>query len=156
MWAIGSSIEEEARAAMATNAKAKPRSKPGKPPGKMPKFTPAPEVLVELFSDVIQDLREAETRKMFGYPCAFVRGQMLCGIFQDRLMLRLSDSDRAKFLKLPGARPFEPMPGRVMKEYVEVPPEVMNSEAELKKWLKHGLAYAQTLPPKVKKPKSKK
>jgi len=121
----------------------------------MPKFTPAPEALVSYFGKVIAAVPEAETRKMFGYPCAFVRGQTLCGIFQDRLMLRLSDADRARFLKLPGARPFEPMPGRVMKEYVEVPPEVMNSEAELKRWLKRGLAYAQTLPPKVKKARSK-
>ncbi len=58
---------------------------------------------------------------------------MLCGVFADRLMLRLSDEDRARFLKLPGARPFEPTPGRVMKEYVEVPPGLLNSEADLRK-----------------------
>jgi len=70
-------------------------------------------------------------------------------------MLRLSDADRAKFLELPAAKPFAPMPGRVMREYVEVPPDILKSEAELKKWLKRGLAYAQTLPPKAKKVKSK-
>lgn len=125
-------------------------------PAKMPTFTPAPEALVTLFGKVIAGVPGAEPRKMFGYPCAFVNGQMLCGLFQDRLMLRLSDADRAKFLKLPGAKPFAPMPGRVMKEYVEVPPDILKSEAELKKWLKRGLAYAQTLPPKAKKVKSKK
>jgi len=140
---------------MATDTKAKPRPKPGQTPGKRPKFTPAPEALVSYFGKVIADVPQAEPRKMFGYPCAFVNGQMLCGVFADRLMLRLSDEDRAKFLKLPGARPFEPMPGRAMKEYVEVPPELMNSEAELKRWLKRGLTYVQTLPPKAKKAKSK-
>jgi len=48
-------------------------------------------------------------------------------------MLRLSDEDRAKFLRLPGAKPFEPMAGRPMREYVELPPEVMGSPAVLKR-----------------------
>ncbi len=119
---------------------------------KMPKFTPAPEALKATFAKAIDGLPGIEPRKMFGYPCAFVNGQMFMGVFADRLMLRLSDADRAKFLKLPGAKPFEPMPGRVMKEYVEVPRAVTGS-AELRKWLKKSLAYAQSLPPKAKKSK---
>ena len=96
-------------------------------------------------------IAEVELRKMFGYPCAFLRGQMVTGIFQDRIMLRLSEADREKFLKLPGAKPFEPMPGRPMREYVELPPNVMNSPAALKRWVKRGIAYVETLPPKAKK-----
>ena len=105
-------------------------------PRRMPKFTP-----------------EVELRKMFGYPCAFVRGQMLAGTFQDHILLRLSEADRAKFLKLPGAKLFEPMPGRPMREYVELPPAVMDSPAAIKRWTKCSLAYVLTLPPKVKKAK---
>lgn len=123
--------------------------------GKMPKFTPAPEAVVKLFHAGVEGLPEVERRKMFGYPCAFLRGQMLTGVFQDRIMLRLSDEDRAKFLKLPGAKPFEPMPGRPMREYVELPPEVMNSPAMLKRWIRRGMAYVETLPPKAGKAKKK-
>jgi TfoX/Sxy family transcriptional regulator of competence genes len=122
--------------------KAKPRV--------MPKFTPAPEAVVKQFHAAIEGLPEVELRKMFGYPCAFVHGQMLSGIFQDRIMLRLSDEDRARFLKLPGAKPFEPMPGRPMREYVELPSDVMKSPATVKRWIKRGLAYVETLPPKEK------
>ena len=117
----------------------------------MPKFTPAPERVVALFRTAVEGLPEVELRKMFGYPCAFLRGQMVTGIFQDRIMLRLSEADREKFLKLPGAKPFEPMPGRPMREYVELPPNVMNSPAALKRWVKRGIAYVETLPPKAKK-----
>jgi TfoX/Sxy family transcriptional regulator of competence genes len=117
-----------------------------------PRFLPAPEKLKQAFGRLVEGLPGVEPRKMFGYPCAFVNGQMFVGIFQDRLMLRLADDDRAKFLKLRGAKLFEPMPGRVMKEYVEVPAALLSAEAELKKWLKRGLAYAQSLPPKTKKP----
>ena len=127
-----------------------PRPKPQKPKSKMPKFRPAPEWIKELFAEALGDFPMAEQRKMFGYPCAFVNGQMFVGVFADRLMIRLSEEDRARFLKLPGAKQFEPMPGRPMKEYVEVPKAITES-AELRKWLKKSLAYTQSLPPKKKK-----
>jgi TfoX/Sxy family transcriptional regulator of competence genes len=114
------------------------------------KFKPSPEWIKELFSKAVGDFSEAEPRKMFGYPCAFVRGNMTCGVFEDRLMLRLPDSERATFLKLPGARPFEPRPGRVMREYVEVPDDILKS-IKLRTWLKKSFAYTRSLPPKVKK-----
>ena len=120
-------------------------------PSKMPKFKPAPEAVVTLFHAAVAGLPDVETRKMFGYPCAFVNGQMLTGVHEDRIMLRLSEQDRAQFLELPGAKLFEPMPGRPMREYVELPPSIMNSPAQLKRWLKRGLAYVETLPPKAKK-----
>lgn len=119
---------------------------------KMSKFMPAPESIKKLFAEALGDFPMAEQRKMFGYPCAFVNGQMFVGVFGDKLMMRLSEEDRARFLKLPGAKQFEPMPGRPMREYVEVPKAITES-AELRKWLKKSLAYAQSLPPKVKKKK---
>jgi TfoX/Sxy family transcriptional regulator of competence genes len=115
----------------------------------MPKFQPASATMVALFQAVTADAPDLQTRKMFGYPCAFVRGQMLMGVFGDRLMLRLSEADRAKFLKLPGARLFEPMPGRPMREYVELPTDILNSTRKLRGWLRRGLAYVETLPPKA-------
>ncbi len=124
---------------------AQPKSRP------MPKFTPAPPAVVALFQAAVEGLPEVEQRKMFGYPCAFVHGQMLIGVFQDRIMLRLSEADRAKFLEQPGAKPFEPMPGRPMREYVELPPDVMKSPAAVRRWIKRGLAYVETLPPKARK-----
>jgi TfoX/Sxy family transcriptional regulator of competence genes len=76
---------------------------------------------------------------------------MFVGLFQDRMMMRLPDNERASFLKLKGARPFEPMPGQPMREYVEVPEAVLNSKAKLKTWLGKSYEYAQSLPAKAKK-----
>lgn len=97
---------------------------------KMPKFTPPPGEVVRAFDEALAGIPLIERRKMFGYPCAFVRGQMLCGVFADRIMLRLSDPDRAEYLELPGAKVFEAMPGRPMREYVELTPGIMGSPAE--------------------------
>jgi len=101
-----------------------------KPKTKFPKFTPAPEALKTRFREIIARYPEAETRKMFGYPSAFVNGQMFVCVFADAVMLRLSESDRAQFLKLPNAKMFEPMPGRPMKEYVQVPRALLDSNKE--------------------------
>lgn len=115
---------------------------------KIPKFTPAPESLVALFRDSVAGLPGVEVRQMFSYPAAFANGQMLAGVFADRIMLRLSEADRARFFKLADGKPFEVMPGRPMREYVEVPSRIMNSPTQFKRWLRRGMAYVETLPPK--------
>lgn len=120
----------------------------------MPKFTPAPPELVALFQDAIRPLHEAEVKRMFSYPAAFAAGQMFACIFGDRVMLRLSPADRAE-MAASGAKPFEPVAGRPMKEYVDIPDAILHDEAALDAWLRKAMAYAQSLPPKKEKKKKK-
>jgi hypothetical protein len=56
---------------------------------------------------------------------------MFVGLFQDDMILRLSETRRVEVLKIDGAKIFEPMPGRPMREYVAVPPRVMANKMEL-------------------------
>ena len=99
---------------------------------------------------------QAQVRKMFGYPAAFVNGNMLAGLFQDSMMLRLSASDLTDIREQAGAQPFEPMPGRVMREYVVVPNAILKSKAELRTWVGRAFAYASSLPAKRTKSGGKK
>jgi hypothetical protein len=39
-----------------------------------------------------------------------------------------------------------------MREYVVLPPEIVDNQAELRDWLERALAYGLELPPKEKKP----
>ncbi len=87
-------------------------------------------------------------RKMFGYPCAWIGGNMLTGLFAEAWWVRVSEPDRAVLLALPGAHPFEPLPGRAMGRYVVLPPDVVGSEANLDAWLEKAIAFTRTLPPK--------
>ncbi len=125
------------------------------PAREMPKFEPAPEELVHTFEGAMKDFPMATQRKMFGYPAAFVNGNMFTGLFQDAMFLRLSDEDRAAFRSEFGARLFEPMPGRPMRGYVVVPRYVLHSPRLLALWIGKGMAYAQTLPPKAKRQRKK-
>src|SRR2546425_3427341 len=82
---------------------------------------------------------------MFGSPAVFVNGNMFAGLFQDSMILRLNAEDRATF---PGATPFEPMPGRPMREYVVAPGSVADSTMQLRTWLERARHFAAALPPK--------
>src|SRR5689334_25315885 len=117
---------------------------------KMPAFTKPTEKTVKAFHDATSELAGAEPRTMFGYPSVFLNGNMLACIFQDRIMVRLSESDRAEAAKI-GGKPFEPSPGRAMKEYVELPPKVVSSPANLREWIDRGRTFVATLPKKTKK-----
>jgi TfoX/Sxy family transcriptional regulator of competence genes len=111
----------------------------------------APESLVALFDEVAPRDAPAQRRQMFGYPAVFVNGNLFAGLHQEHLMLRLPDAERAEFLALPGALPFEPMPGRPMKEYVVAPAALLGDPDGLRAWLDRAMRYAVTLPPKEAK-----
>ncbi len=106
----------------------------------------APPELVATFEKAFPKANDAERRQMFGYPAGFVNGNLFGGIFQDRVMVRLDPTTAPK-----GAKPFEPMAGRAMKGYVEVPASAITSPAQLAKWLEAGRAHTATLPRKAKK-----
>ena len=120
----------------------------------MPAFTKAPEEMVNRFENALKDFPMATTRKMFGYPVAFVNANMFTGLFQDEMFLRLSDKDRAAFRSEYGTKLFEPLPGRPMREYALVPRYVLNSPRLLRSWLTKGMEYAKALPPKKKRVKA--
>ncbi len=119
-------------------------------PRKMPKFTKTPPEIVAAFDAASPSRSDVQRKTMFSYPALFVKGNMFAFTFGPKIAVRLDEAGRAKAAKA-GAGPFEPMPGRQMKEYVSVPASAMKGAA-LKKWIADGLAYADTLPGKTAKP----
>jgi len=119
-------------------------------PGSTPKWRKSPPELAERFQQIANWIPNAQVRKMFGYPCAFINGQMLCGLHQESMILRLAEKDRASFIAEYHTRLFEPMTGRPMKEYVVVPPDMVDQNEILENWLLLGAKYVSSLPPKTK------
>ena len=113
----------------------------------MPAWSKPPAALVALFAKATSRLADVQTRTMFGYPAVFAGGHMVAGLFQDRMILRLPEAARVRFASVYGARPFEPVRGRVMREYVEVPAEVLGNPRLLAATLAKSRAYAASLPP---------
>jgi TfoX/Sxy family transcriptional regulator of competence genes len=119
------------------------------PSMKMPK--PAPRAL-ERFEALLPDHPEVSHRLVFGHPAAFVRGNMFFGVFGEALFVRLSESDRDELRRVPGARPFEPMPGRAMSGYMVLPEPLLSDSATAEEWVGRSLRWTASLPPK--RPKS--
>ena len=117
----------------------------------MKKWKPAPREAVAAFEAATSGLPGAEPRKMFGYFCVFAKGNMFAGLHEAGMVLRLPGEQRTEFLQLKGASQFEPMPGRVMREYVVVPEILFNAPKQLRAWVEKSLDYVLSLPAKTKK-----
>jgi len=116
------------------------------------------ERLVRLLDEIVATLEfdaPVDYRPMFGCPAYFTGGNLFAGVWQQTMMLRLSEDERAE-VTAAGGRPFEPMPGRAMKEYVALPPDMMADREVARLWVRKAAAYAASLPPKEKKPRKKK
>jgi TfoX/Sxy family transcriptional regulator of competence genes len=107
----------------------------------------APVELVATFEKVSPGGPEAVRKKMFGYPCAFVHGNMFMGLMGDQFILRLPPEDKAD-LEAAGGRPVQGPQGSIMKEYLALPPAVLGDADALSNWVAKGYGYAASLPPK--------
>ena len=116
----------------------------------MPKFEKSPPALVERFEAVVGRAATPATtrRKMFGYPCAWVGGNMATGLFSTSWWVRLSPERLAQVIESGEGRGFEVMPGRPMKGYAALPDADVADDARIDAWVGEALAYTATLPPK--------
>lgn len=89
-------------------------------------------------------------KKMFGGLCFMLRGNMTCGVMHDKLMLRVSFADYEPLLKKPHVVPMD-FTGRPLKGMLYVLPAALKRPADVARWLAISLAYAATMPQKVKK-----
>ncbi len=107
----------------------------------------SPQELIDTFEAVMPG-PPALARKMFGFPAGFVGGRLFMGLHQEDMMLRLPEDLRAKLLRIDGARIFEPVPGRPMREYVVVPPSLIANRGQLVYWVTKAFEYGSSLEPK--------
>jgi hypothetical protein len=108
----------------------------------------SPPELVAAFASLLARFPAATQRKMFGYPAAFVGGNLVTSLHVDRWVVRLPDDDRGRLLELEGAGDFEPMPGRAMKGFATLPPTMLADPEAVAGWVARAVAFGQTLPPK--------
>ena len=106
----------------------------------------------EDLADRIRELIAAESgvteQRMFGGLAFLVRGHMaVAASGQGGLMVRVAPEDTEALVAEPHARPFE-MRGRELQGWLRVDAEGVGSEQQLEPWVRRGVAYARSLPPK--------
>lgn len=113
----------------------------------MPMPKPEPKAL-KAFEALVEAAPGATVKAMFGNFGAFANGQMFAGVFGASVFVRLEGADRALALKLPGAKLFEPMPGRPMREYVALPPAALAKDKGAQLWGARAMAFVMGMPQK--------
>src|SRR5438105_15464491 len=63
----------------------------------------------------------AVASQMFGMPTLKINGKAFAGLYEDAMTFKLTGETHKRALALKGAELFEPMKGRPMKEWVQVP-----------------------------------
>jgi hypothetical protein len=119
----------------------------------MPEFTKSPPALVERFDSIAAEYPQAQRRPTFGYPCLYVGGNMVSGLFQSSWHVRLGAAETAELLAIEGSAPFEPMPGRPMTGFTLLAPSIVEDDVAIRRWVERAIAFGATMPPKVAKPK---
>ena len=116
----------------------------------MPKFEKSPPELVARFAAALDRVGGPDTtrRPMFGYPCAWVGGNMASGLFATTWWVRLSPDRLAEVIASGEGRQFEVMPGRTMKGYAAMSEATLADDARVDAWVREALDYTATLPPK--------
>jgi TfoX/Sxy family transcriptional regulator of competence genes len=94
-------------------------------------------------------------KAMFGGLCFMVNDKMALGVEKERLMVRLDPAIYETVLEMEGCRPMD-FTGKVMKGYVFVDIEVLQTKKQLSYWVNLALDFNKIAKPgKKKKPVKK-
>lgn len=88
-----------------------------------------------------------DEKKMFGGVGFLLNGNMACGVNKDNLIMRVDPEKHSALLKKPHAKTFD-LTGKPMKGWLVVEADGVKTAKQLSTWVKEGVKFALTLPPK--------
>jgi TfoX/Sxy family transcriptional regulator of competence genes len=108
------------------------------------------EELANRIRELVGGEGDVTEQKMFGGLAFLIGGNMaVAASGQGGLMLRCDPAETDKLVTKPHARPMV-MRGREMDGWLRVDDEGVRTKRQLEPWVKRGVAYARSLPPKKK------
>lgn len=108
---------------------------------------PFDETIAERVRQVLRRRRGITEKKMFGGIAFMVNGNMVCGVLQDKLMLRLGEEGAEEALREPHVRVMD-FTGKPMKSMVYVSREGYDTEEDFRAWVLRAFEFAKSLPAK--------
>jgi TfoX/Sxy family transcriptional regulator of competence genes len=106
------------------------------------------EDLANRIRELIARDPDVTEKRMFGGLAFLIGGRMSVAVSREGgLMVRVDPEATDALLAKPHARPFE-MRGRELDGWLRVDPEGLKTKRQLEPWVKRGVAYARSLPPK--------
>jgi TfoX/Sxy family transcriptional regulator of competence genes len=106
------------------------------------------EHLADRLREAVQNVDGVSEKRMFGGLAFLVRGHMaVSASATGGLLLRCDPSETDALVTEPGVARFE-MRGKEMDGWLRVEPAVIDGDEELRRWVRVGVDYAGSLPPK--------
>ena len=106
------------------------------------------EDLADRIRELIAREPDLTEQKMFGGLAFLIGGHMAVAVSgRGGLMVRVEPADTEALMAKPHAGPFE-MRGRAMDGWLRVDAEGVRTKRQLEPWVKRGVGYARSLPPK--------
>jgi TfoX/Sxy family transcriptional regulator of competence genes len=94
--------------------------------------------------------KKVEEKRMFGGLCFMVNGKMCVGVEKERLMVRLDPAKQDEVMEKEGCKPMD-FTGKVMKGFVFVDIDALNTKKKLEYWMDLALEYNKTAKASKKK-----
>ena len=102
--------------------------------------------LANRIREVIEGERGLSEKRMFGGLAFLIDEKMaVSASSHGGLLLRIDPTLTESLVSEPHIRPFE-MRGREMDGWLRVDAEVLETDDELRRWVRQGVAYARSLP----------
>jgi len=106
------------------------------------------EDLADRIRGLLGGERDLTEQRMFGGLAFLIGGNMsVAASGRGGLLVRVDPADTEGLLARPHAQPFE-MRGRPMQGWLRVDPDGVRTKRQLEPWVRRGVAYARSLPPK--------
>jgi TfoX/Sxy family transcriptional regulator of competence genes len=105
------------------------------------------EELAERIRHLLARRRHVEEKRMFGGIGFLLNGNLLVGVRQDSLLVRLGPEQGDEALLEPHVKEFD-ITGRPMKGWVLVEPEGVEADDQLGGWVRRAVKFVGTLPAK--------
>ena len=106
------------------------------------------EALADRIRDLLPDNADVTEKKMFGGLAFLVGGHLAVSASgQGGVMVRVDPAESDALVAKSNARPME-MRGRMMQGWLRVDTDDVRTKRQLEKWVKLGVTYARSLPPK--------
>jgi TfoX/Sxy family transcriptional regulator of competence genes len=103
---------------------------------------------------IAQHHKKVEEKRMFGGLCFMVNDKMCVGVEKERLMVRLDPAIYDEVIEKKGCIPMD-FTGKVMRGFVFVSTDVLNTKKQLEYWVNLALDYNK-IARSSKKPAKKK
>jgi TfoX N-terminal domain len=108
-------------------------------------MTPFNDLTARKIRNALERTPGVSERQIIGGVAFLVQGNMCCGVFDEKLVVRVGPDAYDEALREPHARPMD-FTGRALPGFVYVAREGYASEAALKQWIDRGVGFVSSLP----------